>query len=211
MRRSPPFLLPQFCAFSFVPSHLARSLTDALFVPVHHVLHAPFCCPGRCCARSSCECRRVPYHSFLQRVSPQPFFGFMPYTADRRRPVQVWLWDGEYRRVWVCYCWSAYECVQPTLLANGEVLSTGEDYTSDGAFSAGIAYVLSVRQCVSTSTHSRPASQLPAKWRPVWLQRRGLHADGNDHGQPNLHRVRLVRRYIPYRPVSAYANVSHSA
>ncbi|KAI0733081.1 hypothetical protein C8Q72DRAFT_881550 [Fomitopsis betulina] len=35
----------------------------------------------------------------------------------------------------------------PTLLANGEVLSTGEDYTSDGAFSAGIAYLQNGDQC----------------------------------------------------------------
>ncbi|EPT04936.1 hypothetical protein FOMPIDRAFT_1021688 [Fomitopsis schrenkii] len=35
----------------------------------------------------------------------------------------------------------------PTLLANGEVLSTGEDYTSDGPFSSGIAYLQNGDQC----------------------------------------------------------------
>jgi len=35
----------------------------------------------------------------------------------------------------------------PTLLANGEVLSTGEDYTSNGPFSSAIAYLQNGNQC----------------------------------------------------------------
>ncbi|TFY63159.1 hypothetical protein EVJ58_g3408 [Rhodofomes roseus] len=35
----------------------------------------------------------------------------------------------------------------PTLLANGDVLSTGEDYTSDGPFSSAIAYLQNGNQC----------------------------------------------------------------
>ncbi|KAH9935598.1 uncharacterized protein B0H18DRAFT_418045 [Fomitopsis serialis] len=41
----------------------------------------------------------------------------------------------------------------PTLLANGDVLSTGEDYTSDGPFSSAIAYLQNGNQCGYNGEH----------------------------------------------------------